>query len=103
MNMWRTKTMAVATAFLLGFAMGGLSLHYAQAQGMLGLSASVKQIGTTLADMKKNVDALQQNMSTLTQVKEQLNALASPTDNPLLKEGESIKQGGESLQKLFGQ
>ena len=103
MTMWRSKTLAVAAAFLLGFGMGGMCLHYAQAQGLLGLGDSVKQIGTTLADMKKNVDSLQQNMATLTQVKEQLNALASPTGNPLLKEGESIKQGGESLQKMFGQ
>jgi len=33
------------TAFLLGFGLGGLSLHYASAQGMFGLSTSVSQLG----------------------------------------------------------
>lgn len=97
----RSRTVAIVTAFLLGFGVGGVSLHYAHAQGLLGLSGSVKQIGSTLADMKKNVDALQQNMVTLTQVKNQLSALASPSGNPLFKEGESLKQEGESLQKMI--
>ena len=97
----RSTTVAIVTAFLLGFGIGGLCLHYAQAQGLLGLSGSVKQLGTTLADMKKNVDALQQNMATFTQVKDQLSALASPSENPLLKEGQSLKQEGESLQKMI--
>jgi len=100
MHALRSKTVALAMAFLLGFGMGGLCLHYAQAQGLLGLGDSVKQMGTTLADMKKNMDALQQNMATLTNVKEQLNSLASTSGNPLLK------QEGEAIQKLmpgFGQ
>jgi len=83
--------------------MGGTTVHYAQAQGLFGLSTSVEQIGTALADMKKNVDALQQNMGTLTKVKEDLSALASGKNNPLMKEGESLKQEGESFKKLFGQ
>jgi hypothetical protein len=106
MHAQRWIPLAIVTAFLLGFAMGGMSVYHAQAQGLLGLSGSVQQIGTALADMKKNVDALQQNMGTLTQVKEQLSALASPGNNPLLKEGDSLKQEGESLKKMvpgFGQ
>ena len=100
MHALHSKTVAIATAFLLGFGMGGVCLHYAQAEGLFGLSDSVKQLGTTLTDMKKNMDALQQNMATLTNVKEQLNSLASASGNPLLK------QEGETLQKLipgFGQ
>lgn len=104
-NRYRTTVWIVA-AFLLGFGMGGTSFYYAHAQGVFGLSASVQQIGTTLVEMKKNVDALQQNMGTLTKVKEDLSTLASLKSNPLLKEGESLKQEGESLKNLvpgFGQ
>jgi len=49
--------------------------------------------------MKKNVDALQQNMATLTHVKDQLSALASPGSNRVVTEGESLKQEGESLKR----
>lgn len=106
MHARRWTVLAIVAAFLIGFGMGGTTVHYAQAQGLFGLSTSVEQIGTALADMKKNVDALQQNMGTLTKIKEDLGALASGKNNPLLKEGESLKQEGEGLKKLvpgFGQ
>jgi uncharacterized protein HemX len=79
-------------AFFLGFGLGGVSLHYAQAQGILGLSTSVKQIGQALVDMQKNVDDLQKNMGTLKQVKEQLTSLAPGGGESLSKEGESLKK-----------
>ena len=68
-------TMTVA-AFLLGFGLGGVSLHYATAQGAFGMD-SVKQIGSALTEMQKNVDDLQKNMGTLKTAKEQLGAVAS--------------------------
>ena len=46
----RTSIMIV-TAFLMGCGLGGLSLHYASAQGMFGLSTSVSQLGSALVDM----------------------------------------------------
>ena len=46
-------------AFLLGFSLGGLSLHVASAQGLFGLKTSITQIGSALVEMEKNVDALQ--------------------------------------------
>ena len=89
----RWTTLMIVSAFLLGFGMGGTSLYFAQAQGLLGLSGSVQQFGTTLSDMKKNVDALQQNMASFTKVKDQLTSLASPSSNPAVKqEEESLKQ-----------
>lgn len=89
----RWTTVMIVSAFLLGFGLGGTSLYYAQAQGLFGLSGSVQQFGTTLSDMKKNVDALQQNMASFTKVKDQLTALASPSSNPAVKqEEESLKQ-----------
>jgi hypothetical protein len=100
-NRGRVNISAVMAAFVLGFGIGGGSLYYAQAEGLFGLSTSVQQIGTTLADMKKNVDALQKNMATLTDVKNQLSALASPSGNPLLKEGESLKEEGDSFRKML--
>ena len=90
----------IVSTFLLGFGLGGTSLYYAQAQGLFGLSGSVQQIGSTLTDMKKNVDALQQNMASFTKVKEQLTALASTSSKP------AVKQGEESLKQMipgFGQ
>jgi hypothetical protein len=94
-------TLMIVPAFLLGFGLGGTSLYYAQAQGLFGLSGSVQQFGATLTDMKKNVDALQQNMASFTKVKDQLTALASPSSHPAFKEGESLKQEGESLKKMI--
>jgi hypothetical protein len=90
-NMRQTTVLTIA-AFLLGFASGGVSLHYAQAQGLLGLSTSVKQIGQALVEMQKNVDDLQKNMGTLKQAKEQLTSLAPGGGESLPKEGESLKK-----------
>ena len=66
----------IVAAFLMGFGLGGVSLHYASAQGMFGLSTSVSQLGSTLVEMQKNVDDLEKNMGTLKQVKEQLTSLS---------------------------
>jgi hypothetical protein len=38
-NSVRTS-IVIVTTFLLGFGLGGVSLHYASAQGMFGLSTS---------------------------------------------------------------
>ena len=38
-------------AFLLGFGLGGVSLHVASAQGLFGLKTSVSQIGSALVEM----------------------------------------------------
>ena len=62
---------------MLGFALGGISLHIVSAQGITGMQTSVTQLGTTLVDMQKNVDALQKNMNTLKQTKDQLTSLSS--------------------------
>lgn len=79
-------------AFVMGFGMGGVSLHYAHAQGLLGLTGSVKQIGSALVEMQKNVDDLQKNMGTIKQAKEQLMKLSLDTGTGMPKEGESIKK-----------
>ena len=92
-NMRQTSILTIA-AFLLGFALGGVSLHYAQAQGLLGLSTSVKQIGQALVEMQKNVDDLQKNMGTIKQAKEQLTTLVPHG-------GESIPKDGDSLKRVF--
>ena len=89
----------VATAFVLGFGLGGLSLHYASAQGIFGLSTSVSQLGSALVEMQKNVDDLQKNMGTVKQVKDQLTSL-SPQGGGLL-EGDKLKKGGDSLKDLM--
>jgi Zn-dependent oligopeptidase len=78
-------------SFLLGFGLGGLSLHVASAQGILGLKTSVSQIGTALVDMQKNVDALQKNMGTIKQAKEELSSLSPSSEDAMKKEGESLK------------
>ena len=72
----KSTAIMTITAFLLGFGLGGLSLHYASAQGILGLSTSVSQLGSALVDMQKNVDDLQKNMGTVKQVKDQLTSLS---------------------------
>jgi hypothetical protein len=88
----------IMMAFLLGFGIGGLSLHYASAQGMFGLSTSVNQLGSALVDMQKNVDDLQKNMGTVKQVKEQLTSL-SPQGGGLPGE-DKLKKGSESLKDM---
>jgi hypothetical protein len=92
-------SITIATAFLLGFGLGGLSLHYASAQGILGLSTSVSQLGSALVEMQKNVDDLQKNMGTVKQVKDQLTSL-SPQGGGI-PEGEQLKKGSGSLKDVI--
>ena len=93
----RTSIMIV-TAFLMGCGLGGLSLHYASAQGMFGLSTSVSQLGSALVDMQKNVDDLQRNMVTVKQVKDQLTSL-SPQGGGI-PGGDKLKMGSDSLKDM---
>lgn len=95
-NKSRTSIMIV-TAFFTGFGLGGLSLHYAAAQGILGLSTSVSQLGSALVDMQKNVDDLQKNMGTVKQVKDQLGSLSPQGGTP---GGDLLKKGGDSLKDM---
>lgn len=92
-----TSIMIVAV-FLMGFGLGGLSLHYAAAQGIFGLTTSVSQLGSALVDMQKNVDDLQKNMGTVKQVKDQLSSL-SPQGGGT-SGGDLLKKGGDSLKDL---
>jgi hypothetical protein len=80
------------TAFLLGFGLGGLSLHVATAQGLFGLKTSITQIGSALIEMQKNVDALQKNMGTIKQAKDQLSSLSPAGGDAIKKEEESLKE-----------
>lgn len=93
-NSVRTS-IVIVTTFLLGFGLGEVSLHYASAQGMFGLSTSVSQLGSALVEMQKNVDDLQKNMGTIKQVKDQLTSL-SPQGGGI-PGGEQLKKGSESL------
>jgi hypothetical protein len=70
-------------------------MHYASAEGLFGVTASVKQIGSALVDMQKNVDELQKNMGTIKHAKEQLAALAPESG------GDAMKKEGDSLKKMF--
>lgn len=88
----------IVTAFLLGCGMGGLSLHYASAQGLFGLSTSVSQLGSALVEMQKNVDDLQRNMGTIKQVKDQLTSL-SPQGGGI-PGGDKLKKGSDSLKDM---
>ena len=63
-------------AFLVGFCLGGVSLHIASAEGLFGIKDSVTQIGSSLVEMQKNVDDLQKNMNKMKQVKDQLSSLS---------------------------
>lgn len=96
-NRSRTSIMIVA-AFLMGFGLGGLSLHYASAQGMFGLSTSVSQLGSALVEMQKNVDDLQKNMGTVKQVKDQLTSL-SPQGGGT-PGGDKLKKGSDALKDM---
>ena len=73
----RSMSIFVIASFLLGFGLGGLSLHVASAQGLLGIKTHVSQIGSALVEMQKNVDELQKNMNTIKQAKDQLSSLPS--------------------------
>jgi hypothetical protein len=88
----------IVTAFFLGFGLGGLSLHYAAAQGILGFSTSVSQLGSALVDMQKNVDDLQKNMGTVKQVKDQLSSLSPQGEGT--PGGDLLKKGGDSLKDM---
>jgi hypothetical protein len=88
----RSTYIVTITAFLLGFGLGGLSLHVASAQGLFGLKTSVSQIGSALVEMQKNVDDLQKNMGTIKQAKDQLTSLSSTGGDGMKKEGESLKK-----------
>lgn len=94
MRATRSTYIFLIAAFLLGFGLGGLSLHVASAQGVFGLKTSVTQIGSALVEMQKNVDDLQKNMDTVKQAKDQLSSL-SPTG------GDGMKKESESLKKLL--
>ena len=93
MRATRSTYIFLIVAFLLGFGLGGLSLHVASAQGIFGLKTSITQIGSALVEMQKNVDDLQKNMGTIKQAKDQLSSL-SPTG------GDGMKKEEESLKKL---
>ena len=95
----KSTAIMTITAFLLGFGVGGLSLHYASAQGIFGLSTSVSQLGSALVDMQKNVDDLQKNMGTVKHVKDQLTSL-SPQGGGT-PGGEQLKKGSDSLKDMM--
>ncbi|HZC80296.1 MAG TPA: hypothetical protein VE222_01025 [Nitrospiraceae bacterium] len=88
----RSTYIVSITAFLLGFGLGGLSLHVATAQGLFGLKTSITQIGSALIEMQKNVDALQKNMGTIKQAKDQLSSLPPAGGDAIKKEEESLKE-----------
>ena len=71
MTVTRSKYIFLIATFLLVFGLGGVSLHVASAQGLFGIKTSVTQIGSALIEMQKNVDALQKNMGTIKQAKDQ--------------------------------
>lgn len=91
----RSISMIAIPAFLIGFGLGGLSLHIASAEGLFGLKDSVTQIGSSLVEMQKNVDDLQKNMNKIKQVKDQLSSLSSS--------GSGMGGAMDSLMKKGGQ
>jgi hypothetical protein len=92
MTATRSTSVLLIAAFLLGFGLGGLSLHVASAQGVFGLKTSVSQIGSSLVEMQKNVDDLQKHMGVIKQVKDQLSSVPSAGGEVGKKEGDSLKQ-----------
>src|SRR5207249_3066001 len=88
----RWATVFTIGVFFLGFALGGVSLHYAQAQGLMGLTPSIQQIGTALTEMQKNVNDLQKNMGTIKQAKENLTSLVPGGGESIPKDGDSLKK-----------
>jgi hypothetical protein len=92
MTVTRSAYIFSIVAFLLGFGLGGVSLHVASAQGLFWLKTSVTQIGSALIEMQKNVDALQKNMGTIKQAKDQLSALSPAGSDAIKNKAESLKQ-----------
>jgi len=92
MTVTRSAYIFSIAAFLLGFGLGGVSLHVASAQGLFGLKTSVTQIGSALIEMQENVDALQKNMGTIKQAKDQLSALSPAGSDAIKNKAESLKQ-----------
>jgi hypothetical protein len=92
MTVTRSKHILLIATFLLGFGLGGVSLHVASAQGLFGIKTSVTQIGSALIEMQKNVDALQKNMGTIKQAKDQLSSLSPAAGDAIKNKGESLKQ-----------
>ncbi len=91
----RSMSMFAVPAFLLGFVLGGVSLHVASAEGLFGIKDSVTQMGSSLVEMQKNVDDLQKNMNKIKQVKDQLSSLPSS--------GGGVGGAMDSLMKKGGQ
>ena len=91
----RFMSMFAVPGFLLGFVLGGVSLHVASAEGLFGIKDSVTQMGSSLVEMQKNVDDLQKNMNKIKQVKDQLSSL-SPS-------GGGVGGAMDSLMKKGGQ
>jgi hypothetical protein len=92
MTVTQSKYIFLIATFLLGFGLGGVSLHVASAQGLFGIKTSVTQIGSALIEMQKNVDALQKNMGTIKQAKDQLSSLSPAAGDAIKNKGESLKQ-----------
>ena len=92
MTVTRSKYIFLIATFLLGFGLGGVSLHVASAQGLFGIKTSVTQIGSALIEMQENVDALQKNMGTIKQAKDQLSSLSPAAGDAIKNKGESLKQ-----------
>ena len=60
--------------------------------GLFGLKTSVTQIGSVLIEMQENVDALQKNMGTIKQAKDQLSSLSPAGSDAIKGKAESLKQ-----------
>ena len=60
--------------------------------GLFGLKTSVTQIGSALIEMQENVDALQKNMGTIKQAKDQLSSLSPAGSDAIKGKAESLKQ-----------
>ena len=91
----RPMSMFAIPAFLLGFVLGGVSLHVASAEGLFGIKDSVTQMGSSLVEMQKNADDLQKNMNKIKQVKDHLSSVSSS--------GGGVGGAMDSLMKKGGQ
>src|SRR6476660_8343644 len=102
MQYTRSAALFTIAAFLLGFGLGGASMHYASAEGLFGVTASVKQLGSAWADMQKNVDELEKKMGTIKHAKEQLAALTPESGGDAMKkEGKSFNKTSTDLRPCF--